>query len=373
MLGNYFDNTTFDMNFVSVNNTKEFSLHAKESGRYFLYLITTTTNLMDKAGNVANVANLYPEMLYYTCVRYIIDLEVDSSKVETAMKKLLEMIGEDDYICENKECNYQKNIFQLRNYYLISNLNSITYTKHTADEITKEFERILKDSYGIEGVSLVISFNPDVSGSKIMFSETFLQLEYDGIMHSSIIDIAIIINAPIILTGSNLDAKLSLEYGSEVGNVGLSFKGEDTGEIEVYTLITLNGVKVKEIDTSVAGVYSFIQVAKDSSGRTARIVREITVKENEEIEELVMVKEEIIEEVKIITPVVVYEEIEEVEKVERKEISKNSMVKTIQKKTKVKGYKKKKLYKEEKGTHKDLHNKKLESRLDNEVLFHAKF
>ena len=133
---------------------------------------------------------------------------------------------------------------------------------------------------------------------------------------------------------------MTVNQGEEIGNFGLSFESSTGEKVEVETLITLNGVRVKKIDTNIPGVYNVRQVARDKDGRETRVSRELIVNkvEKEEVEEEIIPQVEVLVPVKVVTPT---QEVK-VETQERVEVANESVEMHLEKKIKVKGYKKKK-------------------------------
>ena len=155
----------------------------------------------------------------------------------------------------------------------------------------------------------------------------------------------VVINTAPRLNASNAGSSLVVNKGEEVSNIGLSFTSVDGEQLQVDTLITLNGVKVKEIDTNIPGVYNIRQIAVDSKGRSNRIDKQIIVLDDESTQEVVITEEEIEVVEEVLVPVVNNTKnvetsnnqasnklVEEVPQVEMH----------IEKKIKVKGYQKRK-------------------------------
>ena len=145
--------------------------------------------------------------------------------------------------------------------------------------------------------------------------------------------------APV--TCSETSGTVTIEQGSAAPNIGLSLENE---ELEVTTQVTLDGVTVKGVDTNVTGVYNVVQVIKDKLGRTKKLQREIIVEEASKVEEEKEIEvEEVIEPLEVIVPVKVVEVVQEqVQVEERVEIENNKVEMRLEKKVKVRGYKKKK-------------------------------
>ena len=91
----------------------------------------------------------------------------------------------------------------------------------------------------------------------------------------------LIINTAPRVNSINSGTSVTVNKGEEVSNIGLAFTSVDGESLEVDTLITLNGVKVKEVDTNVPGVYNVRQIAVDSKGRSNRIDKQIIVLDEE--------------------------------------------------------------------------------------------
>ena len=151
-------------------------------------------------------------------------------------------------------------------------------------------------------------------------------------------------NAPIYEGEDNTGSSILVNKGEELGNIGLSFTSKEGERVSVDTMITLDGVRVNSVDTSLPGVYSITQVARDKLGRTTKVVREVVVLDNEEIKEEI-VQEEVIKEVinEIVLPVEIkVETTEKVNEVKVIEVETNKVEMKLDSKVKVNGYKKKK-------------------------------
>ena len=185
---------------------------------------------------------------------------------------------------------------------------------------------------------------------------TLIGNDVDGSLstQNDIYQLMVLINAPIT-DGGNAGARV-VEQGEELGNIAVAFTSDI--EFSVDTLITLNGVKVKEVDTNKPGVYEVRSIATDIMGRVNKVNRTIVVKEG--VKEEVEVKvEEIKETPEVITPVVVNNAPVEVQpevNTNRKVVENIQVEMRIENKEEVKGYKKKeeknKKNKENKGTFK---------------------
>ena len=171
---------------------------------------------------------------------------------------------------------------------------------------------------------------------------------------NDIYQLMVLINAPTT-SGGNTGARV-LEQGEELGNIAVAFTSDI--EFSVDTLITLNGVKVKEVDTNNPGVYEVRYTAIDVMGRVNKVSRTIVVKEGVK-EEVEVNVEKIKETPEVIAPVVVNHiqaEVQPEVNANRKVVENIQVEMIIENKEEVKGYKKKeeknKKNKENKGTFK---------------------
>ena len=148
---------------------------------------------------------------------------------------------------------------------------------------------------------------------------------------------AVVINTNPILNASNRPASIEINEGEELGNMGMSFESQTGDRVEVTILVTLNGERVKTLDTNVPGVYNVRLIAKDKLGHTTVVNKEVVVKENEKEETLV--NEEVVvetkEEVKTTT------EEKKAEKENKVEIRENETMR-IERKVNVREYARKK-------------------------------
>jgi len=168
------------------------------------------------------------------------------------------------------------------------------------------------------------------------------------------IAIVVVVYSPQVGNSSNSGSSLTINKGEEIGeNIGVSFVSQTDGGLSIDTLITLNGVKVKKVDTNVSGVYSVKQVATDRLGRSTTVVREIIVKDNGEVKEEVVKEQEIKEKEEILVPVVnnvekVNSRVVNEDRVETRSVEVNKIDMMTNKEVKFKGYSKKKEIKKNK-------------------------
>ena len=354
-ISDYYNQGIFNMQFGTIETERSLSLFAHTLTKYYVYIALDANELMDLAGNRIGVASLYPDISGYIFLRYEIGItSFDATASESPVNQLITLLSSYPLVCENKECGPTKNMYQLnyRNtsvpYYLLAHVNVADYTNMTTTDLVGEFLTILRsDSYDNvgEGLTIINSLSQSLGTSSVYKNSMTIQLNNADTFYTEVIDLAIIMNTPELVEGdtSNSGSKVEVEYGSEVSNVGMSFVGEKEGEVKVETLITLNGVKVKEIDTKVAGVYSITQVARDSKGRSARVVKEVIVKENEEVETNIKEEEEIVELVEVVAPVTNVNVSESVNEVATREVVEtNQVTMRVERKVKVRGYSKKK-------------------------------
>ncbi len=159
-----------------------------------------------------------------------------------------------------------------------------------------------------------------------------------------LVDILVINTAPRV-GSTNTGASITINKGEEVSNIGLSFRSSDGEKLEVDTLITLNGVKVKEVDTNVPGVYSVRQMATDKYGKKAVVTKTITVLDAEVKEEIIEEEEVMVVE-EILVPVV--HNAKNVETASNTQVTGNTVEVIepvemhIEKKENIKGYQKRK-------------------------------
>jgi cell division septation protein DedD len=172
------------------------------------------------------------------------------------------------------------NIYQLQDRkYIILTINNDDTEKITLASIV--------DSLGLKLVSAYDNAGQDIKSYPYL--DLIVKSKEDN--KYSRVSIVIFYNAPVLTHGENLGSSITVNKGEEVGNIGLSFTSKDGSIASVDTMITLDGVRVKRVDTSVAGVYSVTQVARDKLGRTTKVVREVVVLDNEEIKEEVVSEE----------------------------------------------------------------------------------
>jgi len=231
----------------------------------------------------------------------------------------------DNLVKVDDEGNIQQ--IQDKKYLLVTinqNLNGITFGK-VAEILNLEL--------------LSVDMNDAITGSLPMIDCVVKSPESNKY---SLVSIVIFYNAPTLITSEN-NATTVVNQGEEIANVGMSFNSKDGSEVSVDTLITLDGVKVKNVDTNIPGVYNVTQVAKDKLGRTTRVNKEIVVLANKEVKEEVVEEEiiEVVEEV-VVLPVEVKVNNEKVEEVKVVEVEQNRVEVKLENKVKVNGYKKRK-------------------------------
>ncbi|MBR3890503.1 MAG: hypothetical protein IKJ30_00350, partial [Bacilli bacterium] len=118
---------------------------------------------------------------------------------------------------------------------------------------------------------------------------------------NELLDLVIVIAAPNVADNAAVN-DMVINEGEELGNIAVAFISDI--EFSVDTIITLDGIKVKEVDANRPGVYEVRSIARDIMGRVNKVNRTIVVKEG--VKEEVEVKvEEIKETPEVITPVVV--------------------------------------------------------------------
>ena len=96
-----------------------------------------------------------------------------------------------------------------------------------------------------------------------------------------LVPLIIINTTPLTSEDNNASASEKIiNQGEEIGNIGVSFIDEE--QLEITELITLDGVKVKKVNSLVPGNYMLSITAKNSMGGITRIRKTIIVLENEQ-------------------------------------------------------------------------------------------
>ena len=309
------------------NGTNHKAPYVQKEDNYYVYGIYNKTQLAtDKAGNVV-ACDL--DVTYNSTAYCVVEFRTTISPVESSTTTGI--VGVESAISENTEVNsnqygYQLNIGNTGKMIVIQinnsvdcNLNTIVSAYATGLTIVGELSTSC-DSDNHENV--IIKYNNSY--------------EY--------VDVLVINTTPRI-NASNAGATLTVNKGEEVSNIGLSFTSVDGEALEVDTLITLDGVKVKEIDTNIPGVYNVRQMAVDKHGKKTSITKKIVVLDNAIQEEIVTKEEEIEVVEEILVPVVHNTNVES-------EVNTHTTTKVveevlevemrIEKKNKVKGYQKRK-------------------------------
>ena len=200
-----------------------------------------------------------------------------------------------------------------------------------------DFKTPLEALYGVNMVT-------EVTSTESHAYTVILELKSDS-NYFKALTLVVLNEAPkLVLDTATSPVSLEVNKGEEISNVGLSFKTSNTGDVVVDTLITLDGVRVKKVDTNVTGVYNIVQVARDGEGRSHTVKRQVVVKDEEVVENIIVSKEEIKEEVRIEVPVAETQVKvnQEAQAETRVEVETNRVEMRLEKETKVKGYKKKK-------------------------------
>ena len=298
-----------------------------KSKAYYIYLmIANNKNLAtDKAGNTAGNDGT----IVFNGDRYLFKkIKITpTSTTESGYKTPMQILTEDG---KNFVANQPTtNLIQIQgNEYVIITVNNYN-TQKNVNAVT-ELNYI--------GLFPLQSLT-NTTSSKI-YENVLVKLSSDH-NFEIVSNVFVIMAAPILVADTIKAATQVVEKGEELSNIGLSFKGKDGASVEHEQIITLNGVRVKRVDTNQVGVYTIVDKAMDTLGRKTVIERRIIV-EDTKIELPTQV--EIIKEEMVSIPVVkVIESLQEkVENETKVEIETNKVELRLEKGVKVKGYKKKK-------------------------------
>ena len=291
------------------------------SGKYYIYV--DISGIQDKVGNLPNFASTSSgaqrTVGSYKVQRF--EVTMDSNPEKDPVNLLTDTNG-------NLLKVDGSNMYQIQsNKYLILTVNKGTNQTSLATLVSKL------------GLSLITK--DDQTTKSKGYTNIIVKSKTENIY--KVVTIAVVYNAPNIINSGTVASSYTIEQGEELDNFGLSFIGSDGSEVDVETLITLNGEKVSKLDTGVAGVYNVLQVAKDKLGRTTTIRREVIVEASVVEEEKSLEIEEVIEKQEIMMPIKAEEPAQTQTSVEEvKEVNTNKVEMRIEKKLKVRGYKKKK-------------------------------
>ena len=316
------------------------------SGKYYIYV--DVYGIQDNAGNSIAFNDELDEDCSFTAIyikHNVKRLEVDYDSSSSALDPVNELISGLSVGGEIKEVdkangNLKKEV-EGENYTNVLQIQNNQYFILTINEYDSEsdYGSISVLEKWIEGIEFMRLFGGIIGLVKSNIRENVLLKIKDAYKYK-FVTIIVVCNSPHVVDDEDIPASLVVNQGDELNNIGMSFESVNGEAVTVETLITLNGVRVKEVDTSKAGVYNVRQIATDSSGRQTRISREIIVQEVAKVQEVKELVQEVsavpVEVVKTITQepqVKVQEEV----KVELQEVEMH-----LEKKTKVKGYKKKK-------------------------------
>ena len=96
-----------------------------------------------------------------------------------------------------------------------------------------------------------------------------------------LVPLVIINTTPLVSENNSVSSNEKvINQGEEIGNIGVSFIDEE--QLEITELITLDGVKVKKVTSSVPGTYTLSITAKNAMGGITRIRKTIIVLENKQ-------------------------------------------------------------------------------------------
>ena len=295
------------------------------TGKYYIYV--DISGIQDPVGNLPDFASTSSgdqrtvETLDKSYKVQRFEVEMDNNPEKDPVNDVTNSNGSLKVIEGN-------NIYQIQaNKYLILTVNKGTNQTSLATLVAKL------------GLTLVTKDDPTTQskGYENIIIKSSTENTYKAVT------IAVVYNAPRLLNSGTVASSYTIEQGEELDNFGLSFIGSDGSEVDVETLITLNGEKVSKLDTGVAGVYNVLQVAKDKLGRTTTIRREVIVEASVVEEEKSLEIEEVIEKQEIMMPIKAEEPAQTQTSVEEvKEVNTNKVEMRIEKKLKVRGYKKKK-------------------------------
>ena len=249
---------------------------SKLAGNIGYYIYVDVANLIDKAGNVVDFAesNACDKIVNSNYVRLL--ARKDAAETDEDIYKVTGNINAPDPIAEltEKTMMFISDVptSETKNVYQIQGLDYIMIT------INAGFETSVGDLISRFDLELVSADYEIVTARHRAYVGAIVKT-IGGNKYKAL-TIVVIYNAPVV--SENTATSITINQGDVLENVGVTFVKENDERIEIDTLITLNGAKVKELDTNIPGVYSIKQIAKDSKGRTTTIVREVIVNTKEE-------------------------------------------------------------------------------------------